>query len=84
MPIEGTIPRFSEGTNNAFAEQANVVRFAPLATGERTFRIGSFVPVAAIATIRPTDVTEYQPTTAALFRLDVRELHHLGPLLGFG
>ena len=34
--------------------------YHPIATTERTSRIDSFVPVAVIATIRRTEVTEYR------------------------
>jgi len=32
----------------------------------------------------PNGIMECQPTTAALFRLDVRELDQLAPFLSFG
>ena len=57
--------------------------YAPQADLPAALPLVSEVPVAAIAAIRGTRVTEYLDRSAGLVRLDVSVANHLCPFLGF-
>ena len=74
-------PMSGWGHDRSFVDVGSMSGLIPKAAVQRTTVDSREVPLALIAAIRRTDVTEYLTDSSGSLQFDPRKLDHLGPFL---